>query len=112
MDLNKINEVRKELNGIIDGTIDPHVDIIKRADDLLLEIQESQLQSTTVLGINFRRMTDRDFEGFAGADEGSWIAIDGPNIVTLLLSPDRTTIYEIAADLEFNQREWKLVNTI
>lgn len=76
----------------------------------------SEMNVITILGHEFRRMTDQDFEGLAGAEDGSWIceleetvlvwtpamAADGTRL-------ERDTTHGIMSEVYSNgekQRDW------
>ena len=56
-----------------------------------------------ILGHEFRQMTSEDYDGFAGADEGSWICELEDTV--LIWSPGSGTLAEIYDEGE-RQRDW------
>jgi len=78
-----------------------------------VEKEEPKVETKVILGHTFRPMEDRDFDGFGGADVGSWICYppttSDRTATVLILSPDGTIfeiVYDNADDLTCNQREW------
>lgn len=53
-------------------------------------------QTVRRLGHTFRRMAGRDFDAFAGAEEGSWMA--STDDVVLIADPNFTEITEITLE--------------
>jgi len=68
------------------------------------KVKKKEGETLTILGIKFRKMEVRDYDGFAGADEGSYIAESDKAV--LIYSPTAQSISEIGYD-ETSSLSWQ-----
>lgn len=76
----------------------------------MAELVWADLSCVTVLGYKFRPMTKHDWEGFAGAEEGTLICND-PSDRVLLWHPGTEVLSEVMSDGE-RLRQWDYKRTL
>ena len=74
---------------------------------------EATPATMVILGMPFKKMEGDDFDGFAGADEGSYMFCTDKAV--LIFNPATGELAEIPSDgdiSQFQQRNWKMGDTI
>lgn len=101
--------------GVLDNAeiTDPKTGVkhyLHQDEDLwIVPVEKEEATTITVLGIKFRKMERDDYDGFAGADEGSYIAES--DTATLIYSPTAQSISEVGYDevkKDSWQRDWNM----